>query len=144
VPCPRCLVTKSKLDNLGLARDIAIRIQGCRKYMASRVEAARRLIYDFAKPITGAGVDGLLKEFSGVPTKVSTFLFRRTRVLIHVWKNAFVERLGSGFNPSNMLVVDLLHEFELGVWKTLLTHLIRVLYAAGGGTDRVVIELDSR
>jgi hypothetical protein len=43
--------------------------------MASKVEAARRLIYDFAKPITGAGVDGLLKEFSGVPTKVSTFLF---------------------------------------------------------------------
>jgi hypothetical protein len=64
--------------------------------------------------------------------------------LIHIWKNAFVERLGSGFNPSNMLVVDLLHEFELGVWKALFTHLIRVLYAAGGGTDRLVIELDWR
>jgi len=30
-----------------------------------------------------------------------------------------------------MLVVDLLHEFELGVWKAILTHLIRILYAAG-------------
>ena len=29
-----------------------------------------------------------------------------------------------------MLVVDLLHEFELGVWKALLTHFIRVLHAA--------------
>lgn len=29
-----------------------------------------------------------------------------------------------------MLVVDLLHEFELGVWKALFTHLIRILYAA--------------
>ncbi|KAJ7241209.1 hypothetical protein B0H12DRAFT_1074570 [Mycena haematopus] len=28
-----------------------------------------------------------------------------------------------------MLVVDLLHEFELGVWKAVFTHLIRVLYA---------------
>lgn len=28
-----------------------------------------------------------------------------------------------------MLVVDLLHEFELGVWKALFTHLIRILYA---------------
>ena len=28
-----------------------------------------------------------------------------------------------------MLVVDLLHEFELGVWKGLFTHLIRILYA---------------
>jgi hypothetical protein len=28
-----------------------------------------------------------------------------------------------------MLVVDMLHEFELGVWKALFTHLIRILYA---------------
>jgi hypothetical protein len=42
-----------------------------------------------------------------------------------------------------MLVVDLLHEFELGVWKTLFTHLNRVLYAAApnGG---LVAELDRR
>jgi len=34
-----------------------------------------------------------------------------------------------------MLVVDLLHEFELGVWKAVLTHLIRILYAKG--KDRI-------
>lgn len=28
------------------------------------------------------------------------------------------------------MVVDLLHEFELGVWKSLFTHLIRILHAA--------------
>ncbi len=43
-----------------------------------------------------------------------------------------------------MLVVDLMHEFELGVWKTIFTHLIRLLYAAGDGTDRLVLELDRR
>ena len=43
-----------------------------------------------------------------------------------------------------MLVVDLLHEFELGVWKALFTHLIRLLYAAGNGTDKLVIGLDRR
>jgi hypothetical protein len=43
-----------------------------------------------------------------------------------------------------MLVVDLLHEFELGVWKTLFTHLIRLLYAAGNGSDKFVVELDNR
>lgn len=32
-----------------------------------------------------------------------------------------------------MLVVDLLHEFELGVWKAVFTHIIRVLYAAVPG-----------
>jgi hypothetical protein len=42
-----------------------------------------------------------------------------------------------------MLVVDLLHEFELGVWKALFIHLIRILSAAGSG-DRLVHELDRR
>ncbi len=43
-----------------------------------------------------------------------------------------------------MLVVDLMHEFELGVWKTFFTHLIRLLYAAGNGSDKLVVELDHR
>jgi hypothetical protein len=59
-------------------------------------------------------------------------------------QNAFVERLGSDFNPSQMLVVDLLHEFELGVWKALFSHLIRLLHAAGRGSNDVIVELDKR
>jgi hypothetical protein len=31
-----------------------------------------------------------------------------------------------------MFVPDVLHEFELGVWKATFTHLMRILYAAGG------------
>lgn len=31
-----------------------------------------------------------------------------------------------------MFVPDLLHEFELGVWKNTFKHLLRILYAAGG------------
>ena len=58
-------------------------------------------------------------------------------------KNAFVDRLGVDVDPSKMLVVDLLHEFELGVWKSLFSHLVRILYAADG-SDRLVLELDRR
>ena len=43
-----------------------------------------------------------------------------------------------------MLVVDLLHEFELGVWKALFTHLIHLLHAAGHGSDDIVVVLDKR
>ena len=47
-------------------------------------------------------------------------------------QNAFSTRLSEhGFNFYPMLIVDLLHEFELGVWKAVLTHLIRILYAKG-------------
>jgi hypothetical protein len=43
-----------------------------------------------------------------------------------------------------MLVVDFLHEFELGVWKALFCHLIRILYAASGSAGELVAELDKR
>jgi hypothetical protein len=40
-----------------------------------------------------------------------------------------------------MLVVDLMHEFELGVWRALFIHLLRILYAV----DKDLIhELDRR
>jgi hypothetical protein len=42
-----------------------------------------------------------------------------------------------------MLVVDFMHEFELGVWKALLVHLVRILYAAAPG-GRLVDILDER
>jgi hypothetical protein len=40
-----------------------------------------------------------------------------------------------------MFVPDLLHEFELGVWKAIFTHLLRILYAQGGSA---ILELNKR
>lgn len=42
-----------------------------------------------------------------------------------------------------MLAPDLMHELELGVWKALFTHLVRVLYAAASDGS-LVRELDER
>jgi len=48
-------------------------------------------------------------------------------------QNVFSEHLAKyRFDFHSMFVVDLLHEFELGVWKATFTHLLRVLYAQGG------------
>jgi len=58
-------------------------------------------------------------------------------------QNAFVDCLGPDFDIHSILVVDLLHEFELGVWKSLFTHLIRILHVATPG-GRLVTELDER
>jgi hypothetical protein len=55
-----------------------------------------------------------------------------------------VQKLGKfGLDPFRMLVVDLMHECELGTWKALFTHLIRLLYALPEGS-RLVAILDSR
>jgi hypothetical protein len=40
-----------------------------------------------------------------------------------------------------MIVVDLLHDVLLGVWKAIFTHLIRILYSIGGSA---VETLDAR
>jgi hypothetical protein len=42
-----------------------------------------------------------------------------------------------------MLAVDLMHEFELGTWKAVFKHLIRLLHAASPG-GQLVAELDKR
>ena len=61
------------------------------------------------------------------------------------FQNAFYERLGNlaSFQLYPMLVVDMMHEFELGVWKAVLTHLLRVLQAKEAGRD-LIVEFDYR
>ena len=50
--------------------------------------------------------------------------------MLNLHKNIFAERLSPfGFDIFPALVVDLMHEFELGVLKSVLKHLIRILYA---------------
>ena len=57
-------------------------------------------------------------------------------------KNAFSDKLSAlGFNLFMMLVVDLLHEFELGVWKAIFTHLLCILDSLKDGK---LHELDRR
>ncbi|KAF8157741.1 hypothetical protein K438DRAFT_1986355 [Mycena galopus ATCC 62051] len=90
------------------------------------VLSARCFIYKSAYGVGSKAVEDVLKETSSVPTL-----------------NAFKERLGDDFDLHRMLVVDFMHEFELGVWKNLFTHLIRLLYALPNGKD-LVTELDRR
>jgi len=57
-------------------------------------------------------------------------------------QNAFSVALSPfGFDFHRMLTVDLLHEVELGVWKALFEHLIRMLHACGA--DKI-LEFDKR
>ena len=47
-------------------------------------------------------------------------------------QNAFSEHFSKyGLDFHSMFVVDLLHEFELGVWKATFTHFLQILYAQG-------------
>ncbi|KAJ3837892.1 hypothetical protein F5878DRAFT_584314 [Lentinula raphanica] len=123
-PCPRCLCPKSKLDQMGTNRDMKLRQRKFRTFLQDKVELVRKWIYRQGTKIRGIAVERVLKATSSVPTT-----------------NAFLDRLGPDFDLTRMLVVDLMHEFELGVWKALFSHLIRVLYAVG---QQSVESLDNR
>ena len=57
-------------------------------------------------------------------------------------QNAFSDKLlPLGFNHFQMFIVDLMHEFELGVWKSLFIHLLRMLDAFD---NHLLNELDRR
>ena len=52
----------------------------------------------------------------------------------HQSQNAFSRHLSRFLdNFFELFVPDFLHEWELGVWKNLLIHLIRILYALKDG-----------
>ena len=107
-----------------------------------KVDDAREWVYDKGYAITGDKVEDLLKDQSMVPTKVFESTFASLQVSTPFVQNAFSLLLSPfGFDFHKMLTVDLLHEVELGVWKSLLTHLIRMLHVCGAGK---VHEFDER
>ncbi|KAI0039303.1 hypothetical protein FA95DRAFT_1451096, partial [Auriscalpium vulgare] len=119
-PCPRCLISFDDIPGLGTAADTALRKDSVRYDDGLRrdlVATARDLIYNDGYVVNSTRVDELLKSQSLVPTV-----------------NAFSSRLADmDFDIHKMLAVDLLHEFELGVWKAVFSHLIRMIEASNPG-----------
>ncbi|KAF7322138.1 hypothetical protein MKEN_00737900 [Mycena kentingensis (nom. inval.)] len=127
-PCPRCLVLKTNIPRTGMESDWNAR-QSLRRDdipWRNKVNNARKKIFEGGRAVNGTSVNNVLGENSFVPVK-----------------NAF-QKLGepdADFNLFEMFVPDLLHEIELGVFKSIFIHMIRVLYA----TDkRNVSYLDER
>ena len=131
-PCLCCLVSKQEIKNLGLPKDRQQRVQFLRVdnlQRRNKISSARRIIYEENYHVNSTAVERILKEESLVPTSVR-FFFLLHIINLTTIKNAFSERLHIlGFNFFDILVVDLLHEFELGVWKALFIHLLRILSA---------------
>ncbi|ETW76907.1 hypothetical protein HETIRDRAFT_328118 [Heterobasidion irregulare TC 32-1] len=137
--CPRCLVEKNQVYKIGSKLDMRLHKKMARQDDAPRrhaVEVARKIIYKQGYGIESTAVDALLADKSWVPTWVSQLYCtpdRVTNLRIDTWQNAFSMKLSKyGFNFYDLFVVDLLHEFELGVWKAIFTHLLRILWAAAG------------
>ncbi|KAL4261253.1 hypothetical protein AB1N83_010639 [Pleurotus pulmonarius] len=112
-------VLLSTIKYLGMKHDMnaRVRLNQLRVDSAAihtKIETARKYIFTLGSLPNGSKVDGPLKKHSLVPTR-----------------NAFSILQPYGFNFYGMFVPDLLHEFELGVWKAVFIHLVRILHALG-------------
>ncbi|KAF8834366.1 hypothetical protein BDN67DRAFT_992678 [Paxillus ammoniavirescens] len=112
--CPQCLIPKDCVHNLGTNRDSQAHHALARTDSAelcNKILNARKLTYNKNYAVDTVQVEAFLKPESLVPTL-----------------SAFSEQLHhTGFDLFVMLMVDILHEFELGVWKAILVHLLRIV-----------------
>jgi hypothetical protein len=108
----------------------------------SKISSARRLIVDKGCLVDGTAVEALLKPESLVPTAVRILSLYAISVDSLDLQNAFSEKLGPlGFNLFLMFLVDLMHDFELGVWRFIFIHLLRILESVD---VNLLTELDRR
>ncbi|KAH6904929.1 hypothetical protein BKA70DRAFT_1431513 [Coprinopsis sp. MPI-PUGE-AT-0042] len=127
-PCTRCLVAKDQVLNMGTADDMTFREEHRRRNDSKNVQMVNKALQEVRKglSVVGEAVDKHLNERSLLPVE-----------------NAFLAKLDRfGFNIYDALVVDLLHEVEIGVWKRLYEHLLRLLDAFG--KRDLLAELDKR
>jgi len=138
-PCPRCLIQKAQIPETGTKKDYQRRGYKRRddEILRRSIARARKWIFVRGVGVTGKSISDVMKN-SELPNQVSYFRIEQCRRVNMDFQSAFSLRLSEhGFDVYPMLVVDLLHEFELGVWKATFTHLIRILYAEG--SDKIQI-----
>ncbi|KAG2012297.1 hypothetical protein CC2G_012328 [Coprinopsis cinerea AmutBmut pab1-1] len=127
-PCPRCLIPKSKIGDLGTARDRLYR----QKFKRTDDHPTRHTIQSAREKVFLNGLSPGNRKLNSEHLGPKSLTPRRS---------AFSERLAdSGFNVYEMFAPDILHEFEIGVAKEVLVHLIRMLHVVGSAAVKTFNE----
>lgn len=132
---------------MGTKNDMATREKKPREdtpWLRMCLERVRDWIFRRGLAPEGKAVENVLGKTSTSPSQVCllVLLCEFVHVLMLHIQSAFSSRLAAfGFDIYRALVPDIMHEFELGVWKATLTHLIRILTSIG---PSVVIKLNAR
>ncbi|KAI0738551.1 hypothetical protein C8Q80DRAFT_1124699 [Daedaleopsis nitida] len=124
--CPRCYITADKVLAAGTKMDDRRRAKKRvdTPELQADIRRAREYVFQ-GHSIASKRVKNLLDDRSLNPIQ-----------------NAFSEQLSQlGLNCYELFAPDLMHEFELGVWRGSFNHLMRLLAAQGPG---VLVEYDRR
>jgi hypothetical protein len=147
-PCPRCKIPLNDAFMVGMAPDCQARQANKCFDDIKRQEAvfeARKAIFQRNLAVDSTFVERQLKDDSLVPSIVGHHCLAKAAADLYFCisaQNAFSKRLSKfGFNLFPMFLVDLMHEIELGVWKALLVHLLRMLESVH---ENLLHEFDKR
>ncbi|KAF9554492.1 hypothetical protein CPC08DRAFT_727124 [Agrocybe pediades] len=114
--CPRCTSKKALISQIGSKLDMRRRVKLKRidnDYRLYDIGVVRKMMFEDGISITSKKIKDILEPTSAVPTQ-----------------NAFSKRFKEhGLNFYQLFVPDFMHKVELGVWKALFTHLLRILIA---------------
>ena len=143
-PCPRCLIKKEYIKGLGtkVDRQRRAKLRECNERYQAQVETAREIIYKKGYAVNSKAVNSVIGSESFTPTCMSRLAPIKMSAMLITLQSAFVSALDK-FRQKffSLFVMDLMHEFELGVWKAVLTYLLRILHTQGPG---VVVEFNHR
>ena len=125
-----------EIPNLGMAKDHEVHLKKQRvdsHECQTCVKDARKKLYDEGYTVDGENVDGLLKDESLVPTEVQVqSMLPQDLSNVEYDQNAFLLALAKfGLDIFKILMVDILHELELGVGKCVFIHLVWILESLG-------------
>jgi hypothetical protein len=140
-PCPRCLIPKDSTHLFGTKQDrnkreALVRVDNLSR--RAKVESARQLIYEQNWAVDSKPIQRLLQPESLVPTEVSRISYYSVQVGNVLLQNAFSHQLSQfGFNLFSIFLVDFMHEIELGVWRSLFIHLLRILECGTGSINKL-------
>ena len=102
----------------------------------NKISTARDIIYRQRYTVNSEAVETILKEESLSPAFVRKSCYITVHSIDTVSQNAFSTSLSPyGFDFFHIMRVDFLHEVELGLFKMVFTHLIRILQSIGD--DRI-------
>jgi hypothetical protein len=128
--CPGCCCRKIDAHGLGTLHDRKTRLRASRQNtheLRANIATARQIIYDDGYMVNSRVLDPFLKEGSYVATKVSCSMCFMS--ISKCEQNAFAYILSfANFNHFRMLVSDLMHKVEIGVWKGLFIHCLYTWY----------------
>lgn len=138
-PCPRCKIAKTDISRLGMKSDMKKRSTLARRddlMYRNKISNARDIIYRQRYTVNSEAVETILKEESLSPAFVRKSCYITAYGIDVVSQNAFSLCLSPyGFDFFHIMRVDFLHEVELGLFKMVFTHLIRMLQSIGD--DRI-------